>query len=112
LFVPLARQRHQPKYRRPWDISAIAGVLASDIAEKDMTDDTAVQARQREIATEHLLFKLMEYVEAKHPGLLGFMADSIGHLGDPANDETKDDEAVRAIARKMIVGARNEGVSG
>jgi hypothetical protein len=63
-----------------------------------MTDDTAVQARRREIASEHLLFKLIEYVEQRHPGL----------LGDPAHDETKDDEAVRQIARRMITGARAE----
>ncbi|MEG3082121.1 hypothetical protein U1707_00565 [Sphingomonas sp. PB2P12] len=73
-----------------------------------MTDATAVNARQREIATEHLLFKLMEYVEAQHPGLLDFMEDSLDHLGDPANDDTKDDEGVRQIARRMIVGARKE----
>ncbi len=76
-----------------------------------MTDDTAVQARQREIATEHLLFKLMEYVEAKHAGLLDFLEKSLDHLGDPAADETKDDEAVRSIARRIIVGARKQGVS-
>ena len=71
--------------------------------------DTAVQTRRREIATEHLLFKLTEYVEARHPGLLDFMEASLDHLGDPAQDGTKDDEAVRAIARKMIRGARAEG---
>ena len=75
-----------------------------------MNDPTAVQTRRREIAAEHVLFKLIEYVEAKHPGLLDFVAASLDHLGDPATDETKDDEAVRAIARKMIVGARREGV--
>ncbi|WP_294191509.1 hypothetical protein [uncultured Sphingomonas sp.] len=74
-----------------------------------MTDDTAVQARRREIASEHLLFKLIEYVEAKHPGLLDYLEGSLDHLGDPARDETKDDEAVRTIARKMITGARAEG---
>jgi len=74
-----------------------------------MTDDTAVLARRREIAAEHLLFKLIEYVEARHPGLLDHLEGSLDHLGDPAHDETKDDEAVRAIARKMIVGARREG---
>ncbi|MGU3391161.1 hypothetical protein [Sphingomonas sp. M1A8_2b] len=73
-----------------------------------MTDTTAVHARQREIATEHLLFKLMEYVETQHPGLLDFMEASLDHLGDPASDETKDDEGVRQIARRMIVGARKE----
>lgn len=74
-----------------------------------MTDDTAVQARRREIASEHLLFKLIEYVEARHPGLLDFLEGSLDHLGDPAHDDTKDDEAVRTIARKMITGARAEG---
>lgn len=74
-----------------------------------MTDDIAVQARRREIAVEHILFKLTEYVEARHPGLLDFVEASLDHLGDPANDETKDDEAVRQIARKMIAGARREG---
>lgn len=71
--------------------------------------DTAIQTRQREIAAEHLLFKLIEYVEARHPGLLPFLEASLDHLGDPAHDDTKDDEAVRAIARKMLAGARREG---
>lgn len=80
-----------------------------------MSDDTAapqsdsVATRQREIAAEHLLFKLMEYVEAKHPGLLDFMEASLDHLGDPAADATKDDEGVRTIARRMIAGARAQG---
>ena len=73
--------------------------------------DLAVQARRREIAAEHVLFKTIEYVEARHPGLLDFVEASLDHLGDPAHDETKDDEAVRAIARQMIAGARKEGVS-
>lgn len=76
-----------------------------------MTDDTAVQARRREIAAEHVLFKTIEYVEQQHPGLLDFIEGSLDHLGDPARDETKDDEAVRAIARKMITGARAEGAN-
>ncbi len=76
-----------------------------------MTDDTAIHARRREIATEHLLFKLMEYVEDRHPGLLDFLEGSLDHLGDPATDETKDDDAVRGIARRMIVGARRQGVN-
>lgn len=73
-----------------------------------MTDDTAVQARRREIASEHILFKLIEYVEKQHPGLLDHIEGSLDHLGDPAKDETKDDEAVREIARKMLKGARHE----
>ena len=76
-----------------------------------MPDAAATQTRQREIATEHLLFKLMEYVEAQHPGLLDFMEQSLEHLGDPASDATKDDEGVREIARRMIAGARKEGLN-
>lgn len=76
-----------------------------------MMTDTAALARQREIATEHLLFKMMEFVEDRHAGLLDFLEQSLDHLGDPANDGTKDDEAVRTIARKMITGARKQGVN-
>ncbi|MBB4616098.1 hypothetical protein [Sphingomonas abaci] len=71
--------------------------------------DDAVQTRRREIATEHLLFKTIEYVDARHPGLLDVLEASLDHLGDPADGADKDDEAVRAIARRMIVGARREG---
>jgi len=81
-----------------------------------MTSDTApdateiaVAARRREIAAEHLLFKLMEYVEKQHPGFLDFAESSLDHLGDPSRDETKDDEAVRDVARRMLRGARAEG---
>lgn len=76
-----------------------------------MTNDTAIQARRREIAVEHVLFKLIEYVEAREPGLLDFIEGSLDHLGDPAQDETKDDEAVRDIARRMVKGARREVAS-
>ena len=65
--------------------------------------------RQRELAVEHLLFKTIEYVEANSPGLLDFLAESLGRLGDSAHDGTKDDEAVRDVARRMIEGARREG---
>jgi hypothetical protein len=70
--------------------------------------DTAVLARRREIAVEHVLFKLIEYVERSDPGLLDFIEASLDHLGDPAHDDTKDDEAVRDVARRMITGARHE----
>lgn len=71
-----------------------------------MSDADAVDTRQREMAVEHLLFRTIEYVEARHPGLLDALEGSLDHLGDPAHDGSKDDEAVRAIARKMIAGAR------
>lgn len=75
-----------------------------------MTDTALIEARRREIAVEHLLFKMLEYVEDQHPGLLDFIEGSLDHLGDRTHDETKDDEAVREIARRMIVGARRQGV--
>lgn len=77
-----------------------------------MNDAASVQTRHREIAAEHLLFKLIEYVEARHPGLLDHLEASLDHLGDPATDESKDDEAVRRIAARMIAGARHEGSPG
>ena len=73
-----------------------------------MTNDIAIQARRREIAAEHVLFKLIEYVEMRQPGLLDHIEASLSHLGDPARDDTKDDEAVREIDRRMITGARRE----
>ncbi len=76
---------------------------------KDKMMDLAAQTRRREIATEHLLFKTMEYVEARHPGLLDFLEASLDHLGDPSDGSDKDDAAVREIARRMIAGARREG---
>ena len=74
--------------------------------------DRDIETRRREIAVEHIVFKLIEYVEAAHPGLLDHLERSLDHLGDPADASDKDDEAVRAIARRMIEGARREGVSG
>jgi hypothetical protein len=70
----------------------------------------AVQTRRREIAAEHLLSKTMEYVETQHPGLLGFLEGSLDHLGDPAIGADKDDDAVREVARRMIAGARRQGL--
>ncbi|WP_338503228.1 hypothetical protein V6R86_07120 [Sphingomonas kaistensis] len=68
--------------------------------------DSAVQARQREIAAEHILFQVVAHVEAQHPGLLDRIEGSIEHLGDPARDGTGDDEAVREIARRFVASAR------
>jgi hypothetical protein len=72
-----------------------------------MADSTAAITRQREIATEHLLFKLIEYVETRHPGLLDELESSLDHLGDPAQDESKDDDAPRQIAQRIIDGVRS-----
>ena len=71
--------------------------------------EAAVAARQREIAVEHLLFRTIAHVEAHHPGLVDALEASLDYLGDPAHDETKDDEAVRAIARRLIEALRRQG---
>lgn len=68
--------------------------------------DTAVQARQREMAAEHILFQVVRHVEAQHPGLLDRIEQSLDHLGDPARDGTGNDEAVREIARRFVASAR------
>lgn len=70
--------------------------------------DSAVQARQREIAIEHILFHVVRHVEAQHPGLIDTIEHSLDHLGDPARDGTGDDAAVREIARKLLASARKE----
>ncbi len=70
--------------------------------------DPIAEPRQREIAAEHLLFWTIRYVEKQHPGLLDYLEGSLDHLGDYARDETKDDEAVREIARKFLQGVRHE----
>ena len=68
---------------------------------------SAIQARQREIAIEHVLFHLVRHVEARNPGLIAEIEASLDHLGDPAKDGTADNEAVREIARKLLVSARS-----
>lgn len=67
---------------------------------------SAIQARQREMAAEHILFHLVRHVEAQHPGLIDQLEGSLDHLGDPAKDGTGDDEAVREIARRFLASAR------
>ena len=65
--------------------------------------------RQREMAVEHLLFGTIRHVERGSPGLLDELERSLEHLGDPAHDGTKDDEAVREIARRFLRSLRAEG---
>lgn len=58
--------------------------------------------RRRELAVEHLLFQTIAYLGRKNPDLLDHLEASLAHLGDSADDDTKDDEAVRGIARTFI----------
>ena len=79
----------------------------------EMTDEELLdleqaiaEERRRELAVEHLLFQTVAYVERQHPGLLDHLEASLDHLGDSADDGTKDDEAVRAVARLFIQSLR------
>jgi hypothetical protein len=63
---------------------------------------TGAEARHRELATEHLLFQTLLYVERQFPGLVDHLETSIGRLGDHADDDTKDDEAVKEVARLFV----------
>ncbi|MEH3040151.1 MAG: hypothetical protein PGN21_08815 [Sphingomonas paucimobilis] len=68
--------------------------------------DAITETRHREMAVEHLLFWTIRYVEQQHPGLLDSLDASLDKLGDPSQGGDKNDDAVRHIAAKMIVGAR------
>ena len=64
------------------------------------------QARHRELAVEHLLFQALAYMGREHPGLLDHLDASIANLGDHAADDTKDDDAVREVARLFVQSLR------
>ncbi|POR44981.1 hypothetical protein CRT23_00950 [Methylobacterium sp. V23] len=65
-------------------------------------------ARHRELATEHLLFGTIRFLAQEHPGLLESLEVSVDHLWDKADDDTRDDEAVREVARRFLKGLRAE----
>lgn len=64
------------------------------------------EARHRELAVEHLLFQALAYLGREAPGLFDHLDASIARLGDHADDDTKDDEAVREVARLFVQGLR------
>ena len=53
-----------------------------------------------------MLFSALLCIEGGHPGLLDHLEGSIEHLGDEADDDSKDDEAVREAARRSVAGPR------
>jgi hypothetical protein len=70
---------------------------------------SGAEARHRELATEHMLFQTLVYIERQFPGLVDHLEGSIERLGDHASDETKDDEAVREVARLFVQSLRKTG---
>ena len=77
--------------------------------ELEALETQIAEERRRELAMEHLLFGTIRYVQKQHPGLLDELERSLDHLGDSADDDTKDDEAVRDIARRFIKSLRSGG---
>ncbi len=67
---------------------------------------SGAQARHRELATEHMLFQTLVYIERQFPGLFDHLEKSIDRLGDHADDDTKDDEAVKEVARLFVQSLR------
>ena len=65
-------------------------------------------ARHRELAVEHLLFGTLRFVAGRHPELIAELEGSLSHLWDKADDGTRDDEAVRDVARRFIRSLRAE----
>jgi hypothetical protein len=68
----------------------------------------AVAARHREIAVEHLLFGTVRFLSQRHPELLAELEESLAHLWDHADDASRDDEAVRDVARRFLRSLRAE----
>jgi len=58
------------------------------------------------MAIEHLLFGTIRFVAQRHPELLDELEGSLAHLWDLADDETRDDEAVREVARRFLKSLR------
>ena len=68
--------------------------------------ESGAEARHRELATEHMLFQTLVYIERQFPGLFDHLEESIAHLGDHSDDDTKDDDAVRDVARHFVKALR------
>ena len=79
--------------------------MSNPVPETDPVASIA-DARRREMAIEHLLFGTIRFVAHRHPGLLDDLDESLEHLWDRADDGTRDDEAVRAVARLFIKSLR------
>lgn len=78
----------------------------------DQHDTRTAQTRRRELAIEHLLFGTIRHLAKHHPVLLDELDASVGNLWDNAHDDTRDDEAVRTVARSFIESLRREASRG
>ncbi len=77
---------------------------------QNQSDATRIaEARRREMAIEHLLFGTLRFLSQRHPELLDELEDSLAHLWDLADDTSRNDEAVREVARRFLKSLRAEG---
>jgi hypothetical protein len=58
--------------------------------------------RHREMAVEHLLFGTIRFLAGRDPNLIDELEASLPHLWDHGDSDTRDDEAVREIARGFL----------
>ena len=81
---------------------------AEELEELAALEAEIADERRRELAVEHLLFGTIRFLARQNPGLLDELEASIEHLGDSADDDSKDDEAVQEIARLFVESLRAE----
>ncbi|MEE7475588.1 hypothetical protein MHIMP23_04100 [Methylobacterium hispanicum] len=60
------------------------------------------------MAVEHLLFGTIRHLAGRDPALLDALDGSLDHLWDKADDGSRDDAAVRAVARRFVRSLRRE----
>jgi hypothetical protein len=80
------------------------------MSEPSTTSDAMgiADARRREMAVEHILFNSLRFIAGRHPELHDELERSLDHLWDHADDGTRDDEALREIARRFLKSLRAE----
>ena len=69
--------------------------------------DPTTETRHRELAIEHLLFQTIRELARERPDLLDTLEASVAHLWDNGPKDSRDDEAVRSIARTFIRSLRS-----
>lgn len=72
------------------------------------TESALADARHRELAIEHLLFGTIRHLARENPDLLASLEASLDHLWDKADDGTRDDAAVRDVARRFLKSVQAE----
>jgi hypothetical protein len=77
-------------------------------AASDAPTAAIAEARHRELAIEHLLFGTIRFLARQNPDLLAELESSLDHLWDKADDDTRDDAAVRDVAHRFLKSLKAE----